>query len=172
MTTCAKGRRVHRRRRDCRRSNRQTLELAGFEPDHVRQCRSHPGAISADFAGVVVSDIRMPGIDGLQLFATLRSTITTSCVADHRTRRRPTTVATIRDGAYDFITKPYAAAPSFRSLTRALGSFGGSSLEAVDFAREGRASGIDFRAHWHVAAIERAAPEPCGCRLPMPTSTS
>ncbi len=106
---------------DLRESNRQTLELAGFEPIMFDNAGAALARISADFAGVVVSDIRMPGIDGLQLFAALRERdpqLPVLLITGHGDV--PTAVAAIRDGAYDFITKPYAADALVRSLTRAL----------------------------------------------------
>ncbi|PKL96994.1 MAG: DNA-binding response regulator, partial [Gammaproteobacteria bacterium HGW-Gammaproteobacteria-7] len=50
-----------------REAVQQWLELSGL---HVRSCASAAQAlalIDRDFAGVVVSDVRMPGTDGLQL---------------------------------------------------------------------------------------------------------
>jgi two-component system C4-dicarboxylate transport response regulator DctD len=106
---------------DLRESNRQMLELAGFEPIMFDTAESALARISADFAGVVVSDIRMPGMDGLQLFAALRerdAALPVLLITGHGDV--PTAVAAIRDGAYDFITKPYAAEDLVRSVTRAL----------------------------------------------------
>ena len=106
---------------DLRESNRQTLELAGFEPIMFDNAGAALARITADFAGVVVSDIRMPGMDGLQLFAALRERdpeLPVLLVTGHGDV--PTAVAAIREGAYDFITKPYAADALVRSVTRAL----------------------------------------------------
>lgn len=106
---------------DLRESNRQMLELAGFEPLMFDSAETALARVSRDFAGVVVSDIRMPGMDGLQLFATLKqrdAELPVLLITGHGDV--PTAVAAIRDGAYDFITKPYAADTLVRAVSRAL----------------------------------------------------
>jgi two-component system C4-dicarboxylate transport response regulator DctD len=106
---------------DLREANRQTLELAGFEPLMFDNAEAALARVGADFAGVVVSDIRMPGIDGLQLFAALRErdpALPILLISGHGDV--PMAVNAIRDGAYDFITKPYPADVLVRSVTRAL----------------------------------------------------
>ena len=50
------------------RATRQTLELAGFSVSAFAVAAEALDGLDANFSGVVVSDIRMPGIDGLQLF--------------------------------------------------------------------------------------------------------
>ena len=106
---------------DLRESNRQTLELAGYEPMMFDSAESALARITADFPGIVVSDIRMPGMDGLQLFAALRErdpALPVLLVTGHGDVQ--TAVTAIRDGAYDFITKPYPADSLIRSVARAL----------------------------------------------------
>lgn len=106
---------------DLRLSNRQTLELAGFEPVMFDNAEAALAAITPDFPGVVVSDLRMPGMDGLQLFAAIRErdpALPVLLITGHGDVA--TAVKAIRDGAYDFITKPYAADALLRAVTRAL----------------------------------------------------
>src|SRR5690554_8087071 len=45
----------------------QTLELAGYAPAPYSGAEEALAALTPDFPGVVVSDIRMPGVDGLAL---------------------------------------------------------------------------------------------------------
>ena len=45
----------------------QTLELAGYRPQTPSNAEAALAALSADYPGVLVSDIRMPGMDGLQV---------------------------------------------------------------------------------------------------------
>lgn len=106
---------------DLRESNRQTLDLAGFEPLMFDSAEGALARITADFPGVVVSDLRMPGMDGLQLFARLReldSALPVLLITGHGDVA--TAVQAIRDGAYDFITKPYPADALILSVRRAL----------------------------------------------------
>lgn len=87
----------------------QTLELAGYAPDVHESAESALAALSADFPGVLVSDIRMPGMDGMALLREVR----------HRDPDLPvvlitghgdisTAVEAMRDGAWDFLEKPFA----------------------------------------------------------------
>ena len=50
----------------------QALELAGFGVRAFADARTALAAITPDFAGAIVSDIRMPGMDGLELLAAVR----------------------------------------------------------------------------------------------------
>jgi len=50
----------------------QGLELAGFDVAAFDNGPAALKALSRDFAGAVVSDVRMPGMDGLALFAAIR----------------------------------------------------------------------------------------------------
>lgn len=54
--------------RDLRKAMQQTLELAGFTVSSFASATEALAGLSADFAGIVISDIRMPGMDGLALF--------------------------------------------------------------------------------------------------------
>jgi two-component system C4-dicarboxylate transport response regulator DctD len=88
----------------------QTLELAGLVVRPFWSATLALPAVTADFAGVIVSDIRMPGIDGLQLLERVRAIdpdipiILITGNADVMTA-----VGALRDGAFDFLTKPFAA---------------------------------------------------------------
>ncbi|TGV50622.1 response regulator, partial [bacterium M00.F.Ca.ET.141.01.1.1] len=53
---------------DLLKATRQTLELVGFAVSAHAVAKEALAALDKSFAGVVVSDIRMPEIDGLQLF--------------------------------------------------------------------------------------------------------
>lgn len=106
---------------DLRRANGRSLELAGHEVHLFDSAAAALKAIGADFPGVVVSDLRMPGMDGLQLFRALRDAdpeLPVILITGHGDVA--TAVAAIRDGAYDFITKPYPPDALLRSIARGL----------------------------------------------------
>ncbi|CUJ17370.1 sigma-54-dependent transcriptional regulator [Achromobacter ruhlandii] len=93
---------------DLRRANVQTLKLHGLTVDAHASARSALATLNRDFDGVVVTDIRMPDIDGLQLFQRLRAIdpeIPVILITGHGDIA--TAVQCMRDGAYDFLAKPY-----------------------------------------------------------------
>ena len=88
----------------------QALDLAGIASRGVDRGEDALAGLDADFGGVVVSDVRLPGIDGLALLAEILT----------RDREIPVILVTghggigmavqaIRDGAYDFIEKPFTS---------------------------------------------------------------
>ncbi|MDR9781901.1 sigma-54-dependent transcriptional regulator [Rhizobium redzepovicii] len=106
--------------KDLRRATAQTLELAGFSVSAYEGAKAALAELSADFAGPVVTDIRMPEIDGLQLFAMLKgidADLPVILMTGHGDI--PMAVQAIQDGAYDFIAKPFAADRLVQSVRRA-----------------------------------------------------
>jgi two-component system C4-dicarboxylate transport response regulator DctD len=98
----------------------QTIELAGFEVRRFAKASEALVAIEASFKGVVVSDIRMPDIDGLQLFERIRrldADLPVILMTGHGDI--PMAVAAIQNGAYDFIAKPFATDHLVQSVRRA-----------------------------------------------------
>lgn len=95
---------------DLRRATAQALKLAGFDVRAFDGAEAALAAIDASFDGPVVTDIRMPRMNGLQLFARIREIdpelpvllVTGDGDVD-------VAVAALKDGAYDFITKPFDA---------------------------------------------------------------
>ncbi|WP_027168837.1 sigma-54 dependent transcriptional regulator [Mesorhizobium sp. WSM3224] len=105
---------------DLLKATRQTLELAGFAVSAFSVAREALAELDAGFAGVVVSDIRMPEMDGLQLFeriVQLDSDIPVILVTGHGDIAMA--VKAIKDGVYDFITKPFPADQLAQSVRRA-----------------------------------------------------
>ena len=93
--------------RDLRRATAQTLELAGFDVSTFGHARDALAAMTRDFPGVVVTDIRMPEIDGLQVFDTVTemdADLPVILITGHGDI--PMAVQAIQNGAYDFIAKP------------------------------------------------------------------
>jgi two-component system C4-dicarboxylate transport response regulator DctD len=106
--------------KDLLRATTQTLELAGFSVSPFHSAVEALRALTAEFAGIVVSDIRMPHIDGLQLFDRVRQLdqdLPVILVTGHGDI--PMAVKAIQDGAYDFIAKPFAGERLVQSVRRA-----------------------------------------------------
>ena len=107
--------------RDLRRATAQTLELAGLGVQAYGRATEALNALPVDFSGVIVTDIRMPEIDGLQLFEMVRERdpdLPVILVTGHGDI--PMAVQAIQDGVYDFITKPFATERLLQSIRRAL----------------------------------------------------
>ena len=99
----------------------QTLDLAGLRVETLADARGVAERISSDWAGVVVSDIRMPGIDGLQLLAQLHqqdADLPVLLITGHGDV--PLAVQAMRAGAYDFLEKPFASEALLDAVHRAL----------------------------------------------------
>lgn len=99
----------------------QTLDLAGFKVTTLADARDLELAAVRDWPGVVVSDIRMPGIDGLELLAQLHqrdAELPVVLITGHGDV--PLAVQAMRAGAYDFLEKPFANDALIDSVRRAL----------------------------------------------------
>lgn len=102
------------------RATAQTLELAGFDVSPLASATEALPLLGPAFPGVIVSDIRMPGMDGLQLFERIRNLdaeIPVILVTGHGDI--PTAVKAIQDGVYDFIAKPFPAERLIQCVRRA-----------------------------------------------------
>ena len=58
---------------DMRSSITQWLTLSGFKAEAFDNCEKALKMLGPDFPGVVISDIRMPGIDGMALLKRMQS---------------------------------------------------------------------------------------------------
>lgn len=99
----------------------QTLDLAGLQVTSLADARGLAARIGHDWSGVVVSDIRMPGIDGLQLLEQLHQQdpeLPVLLITGHGDV--PLAVQAMRAGAYDFLEKPFASDELLDSVRRAL----------------------------------------------------
>lgn len=103
-----------------RRATRQTLELAGYQVQDFSSAVEAINAITNTFEGVIVTDVRMPHIDGLELFKRIQSIdvdLPVILITGHGDI--PMAVQAIQNGAYDFIAKPFAADRLVHSILRA-----------------------------------------------------
>lgn len=106
---------------DVRAANCQTLRLAGLSPLGFARAESALKTVTADFPGVVVSDIRMPGMDGRRFFQQVRAIDAAApviLITGHGDIAEA--VQAMKDGAYDFIAKPFPADRLVSSVRRAL----------------------------------------------------
>ncbi|MCI1041976.1 MULTISPECIES: sigma-54-dependent transcriptional regulator [Caballeronia] len=104
-----------------RRASVQSLQLAGFDVIGHGSVESAARAIDASFPGVIVSDIRLPGASGLDLLAQCRERapeVPVILVTGHGDISMA--VQAMRDGAYDFIEKPFASERLIEAVRRAL----------------------------------------------------
>jgi two-component system C4-dicarboxylate transport response regulator DctD len=99
----------------------QGLRLAGHSVIHHGDANAALAAIDADFAGVVVSDLRMPGMDGWQFFAAVAARdadLPVILITGHG--NISDAVAAMQQGAYDFVAKPFAMERLLTSIARAM----------------------------------------------------
>ena len=104
-----------------RMANTQTLDLAGFEVTGLQRAERGLPLLSWDWAGVVVCDIRMEGMDGLTFLQKVREIdpdLPVILITGHGDISMA--VQSIRDGAYDFIEKPFAAERLVETVKRAV----------------------------------------------------
>lgn len=104
-----------------RAANVQALLLAGLDVVPYASAADVLEAIDADFPGVVVTDVRMPRVDGLELFRRLKlidPEIPVILITGHGDIAMA--VDAMREGAYDFLAKPYASERLLGSIRHAL----------------------------------------------------
>jgi DNA-binding NtrC family response regulator len=94
--------------RDMRQSISQWLSLSGYETDTFASAEDALKVLNADYPGVVVSDVKMPGIDGMQFLKRLKAVDTglpVIMITGHGDV--PMAVEAMRVGAFDFLEKPF-----------------------------------------------------------------
>ncbi len=98
----------------------QTLELAGFDVEAFADPQLAVQRVERNFSGVVITDMRMPGLGGMEVLAEVRAkdpdlpVILVTGYGDI-----PQAVDAMRKGAYDFLEKPFRPDRLVEIVTRA-----------------------------------------------------
>ncbi|RMP71887.1 Helix-turn-helix, Fis-type [Pseudomonas syringae pv. atrofaciens] len=104
-----------------RQAVEQWLTLSGFEVQvfaRAEECLAH---LPEHFPGVVLTDVRMPGMSGLELLTRLQGAdrdLPVILLTGHGDV--PMAVEAMREGAYDFLEKPFSPDALISNLRRAL----------------------------------------------------
>ncbi|WP_372738082.1 sigma-54-dependent transcriptional regulator [Neptunomonas sp.] len=91
-----------------RQSTGQWLKICGFMVDSYASAEQALTMIDDSFSGVVITDVRMPGMDGLQFMrAILQKVPGLPVILLTAHGDVDMAISSMRDGAYDFIEKPF-----------------------------------------------------------------
>lgn len=102
------------------------LRSAGFSVDTAGSADAALGRLSARMPDVVVTDLRMEGMDGMALFRHLRQNrpfLPVVIMTAHGTI--PDAVAATREGVFAFLTKPFASSELVDTIGAAMDHSGG-----------------------------------------------
>ncbi len=102
-------------------ANRQTLDLAGFAVETYELAEQALPQITPEFFGVVISDIRLPRMNGIDLMRQVKEIdpeLPLILISGHADIELA--VSAIREGAYDFIEKPFGSDRLVDAVRRAL----------------------------------------------------
>ena len=94
--------------KDVRDTTIESLLLAGHEVTAFAKAERALERLSRDFRGVIVSDIRMPGMDGIQFLQAIQEideALPVILVTGHGDV--PLAVAAMQKGAFDFLEGPF-----------------------------------------------------------------
>lgn len=106
---------------DLLESARQTLELAGISVTCYASAEKALAAFAPTQSSIFVSDVRMPGMSGTELLEralAIDPEVPVILITGHGDI--PMAIQAIRDGAYDFIEKPFSPDQFLGSVRRAL----------------------------------------------------
>ena len=93
---------------DMRQSISQWLALSGYDTETFASAEDALKSLGSDYPGIVISDIRMPGMDGMVFLKKLMgadSALPVIMITGHGDV--PMAVEAMRVGAFDFLEKPF-----------------------------------------------------------------
>ena len=93
---------------DMRQSISQWLALSGYDTETFSSAEEALKKLGPDYPGIVISDIKMPGMDGMQFLKKLMgsdSALPVIMITGHGDV--PMAVEAMRIGAFDFLEKPF-----------------------------------------------------------------
>ena len=99
----------------------QALALEDIRSEGVSTAEQALAMVGDNFPGIVISDIRLPGIDGLELLKRLKArdaSLPVVLITGHGDISMA--VGAMRDGAYDFMEKPFSPERLVDAARRAL----------------------------------------------------
>lgn len=99
----------------------QALALEDIQSQGVSSAEQALALVGDNFPGIVISDIRLPGIDGLELLKRLKArdhSLPVVLITGHGDISMA--VGAMRDGAYDFMEKPFSPERLVDAARRAL----------------------------------------------------
>ncbi|MBY4677429.1 sigma-54-dependent transcriptional regulator [Marinobacterium arenosum] len=103
-----------------RQATEQWLKMSGFEVISCSGAEQALAQLDEAFPGVLLTDVKMPGMDGLQLMREARSRIAELPVILLTAHGDvDMAISAMREGAYDFIEKPFVPERLVETINRA-----------------------------------------------------
>jgi DNA-binding NtrC family response regulator len=138
-----------------RRSVAETLAEEGLAVETASSAEEALGMFGHPPPDVILSDVRMPGMDGIELLQLLRERLpAVDVILMTAYDDMPTVARAMREGAFDFLTKPLKLAELREVLRRVLEDRGARAAAGRHAGAEEDAYSLDTLVGRHPAMIE------------------
>ncbi len=108
-------------KRGSREALRKMIAKEGFEVEMAHDAETAAGMFGARPANLVITDLRMPGMDGIGLLKRVkRESPETEVILISGAGSIKSAVEAMREGAYDFLTKPLERVVVLKAMDKAL----------------------------------------------------